>query len=235
MWAAAWNEILEHRPDVSFRATPDNLKKLFGRPLPVIASMIFTKLSKPEYLELIQKCTDNEHEFLHKIPGKLFSGVRETLLALKEQYPLYIVSNCEAGYIETFLEATGLGDCFLDHECPGSSGKYKAENIRLIVERNTISHPVYIGDTDGDAQACQEAGVAPYFRRVRLWANHASCCKNRYIFTDSGGDRSWLIFSRNSISQPQFQLYDMETWERAEYFHYYMDLYQNPLQSQCQH
>jgi len=121
--------------------------------------MIFTKLSKPEYLELIQKCTDNEHEFLHKIPGKLFSGVRETLLALKEQYPLYIVSNCEAGYIETFLEATGLGDCFLDHECPGSSGKYKAENIRLIVERNTISHPVYIGDTDGDAQACQEAGV----------------------------------------------------------------------------
>ena len=30
--------------------------------------------------------------------------------------------------------------------------------------------------------------------------------------------------SRNSISQPQFQLYDMETWERAEYFHYYMDL-----------
>lgn len=157
--AAAWTEILEHRPDVSFRATPDNLKKLFGRPLPVIASMIFTKLSKPEYLELIQKCTDNEHEFLHKIPGKLFSGVRETLLALKEQYPLYIVSNCEAGYIETFLEATGLGDCFLDHECPGSSGKYKAENIRLIVERNTISHPVYIGDTDGDAQACQEAGV----------------------------------------------------------------------------
>ena len=157
--AAARNEILEHRPDVSFRATPDNLKKLFGRPLPVIASMIFTKLSKPEYLELIQKCTDNEHEFLHKIPGKLFSGVKETLLALKEQYPLYIVSNCEAGYIETFLEATGLGDCFLDHECPGSSGKYKAENIRLIVERNTISHPVYIGDTDGDAQACQEAGV----------------------------------------------------------------------------
>lgn len=157
--AAAWNEILERRPDVSFRATPDNLKKLFGRPLPVIASMIFTKLSKPEYLELIQKCTDNEHEFLHKIPGKLFSGVRETLLALKEQYPLYIVSNCEAGYIETFLEATGLGDCFLDHECPGSSGKYKAENILLIVERNTISHPVYIGDTDGDAQACQEAGV----------------------------------------------------------------------------
>ena len=49
--AAAWNAILEHRPDVSFRATPDNLKKLFGRPLPVIASMIFTKLSKPEYLE----------------------------------------------------------------------------------------------------------------------------------------------------------------------------------------
>ena len=157
--AAAWNEILEHRPDVSFRATPDNLKKLFGRPLPVIASMIFTELSKPEYLELIQKCTDNEHEFLHKIPGKLFPGVRETLLALKEQYPLYIVSNCEAGYIETFLEATGLGGCFLDHECPGSSGKYKAENIRLIVERNAISHPVYIGDTDGDSLACQEADV----------------------------------------------------------------------------
>ena len=31
-------------------------------------------------------------------------------------------------------------------------------------------------------------------------------------------------FSENTRMQAQFQLYDMETWERAEYFHYYMDL-----------
>ena len=35
----------------------------------------------------------------------------------------------------------------------------KAQNIRLICERNGLKAPVYVGDTVWDAEACEEAGV----------------------------------------------------------------------------
>lgn len=160
--APAWNAVLDKRTDIAFRATPDNLKKLFGRPLPVIAEIIFPELPGPEQQALIHKCNESEHEFLNKTSGELFPGVKETLETLSKTCPLFIVSNCEAGYIELFLEATGFAPYFKDHECPGNTGKYKAENIRLVMERNHLQHPVYVGDTQGDADASREAGI-PFF------------------------------------------------------------------------
>ena len=35
----------------------------------------------------------------------------------------------------------------------------KAENIRLIMERNQVTEAVYVGDTQGDADACRRAGI----------------------------------------------------------------------------
>ena len=155
----AWNEIREKRPDVTFRATPKRLKQLFGRPLPVIAEIIFPELSREKQLRLMDECCKNEHLFLHRTPGTLFPDVEATLKILSKAYPLFIVSNCEAGYIEVFLESTGFGKYFTDHECPGNTGKYKAENILLVKERNHLSSPVYVGDTQGDADASQKANV----------------------------------------------------------------------------
>ncbi len=157
--AGAWNEILARRTDVAWRATPERLKQLFGKPLPVIAEIIFPELPRKEQLKLMDECCENEHTALLRTPGRLFPQVEETLKILAEKYPLFIVSNCEAGYIEVFLEGTRLESYFTDHECPGNTGKYKADNIRLIAGRNKLASPVYIGDTQGDADASREAGV----------------------------------------------------------------------------
>ena len=35
----------------------------------------------------------------------------------------------------------------------------KADNIKELVKRNGLKNPVYIGDTEGDRIACEEAGV----------------------------------------------------------------------------
>ena len=56
-------------------------------------------------------------------------------------------------------------DFFDDYECPGRSGLLKAENIRLIIERNRIERAVYVGDTQGDLDACRKAGVPFIFAR----------------------------------------------------------------------
>ena len=78
---------------------------------------------------------------------------------LAEKYPLFIVSNCQCGYIEVLLKTTGLGPYIKDHLCFGETQVSKGETMRMLVERNNLKSPVYIGDTQGDADACKAADV----------------------------------------------------------------------------
>ncbi len=157
--ADAWNTILKHREDVAFFATSDNLKKVFGRPLPEIASIIFPELSTEDQIKLIDECCEKEHRELEKTPGIIFEGVAETIRTLAAKYPVCIVSNCEAGYIELVIDALDIKDCITDFECPGYTGLSKGENCRLVMERNHFKSAIYVGDTQGDAEAAKFAGI----------------------------------------------------------------------------
>lgn len=157
--ADAWNEILKDRTDVAWRASADKLKALFGRPLPVIASMTFTELSEAEQLVLIDECCEAEHHALEKTPGKIFEGVVETIKKLSEKYKICIVSNCQAGYIELTMKALGIEKYITDIECPGYTGLTKGENCKLVLERNGFKSAVYVGDTQGDCDASSFVGI----------------------------------------------------------------------------
>ena len=79
---------------------------------------------------------------------------------LKEMgYSLYIVSNCQSGYIEAFIDYYKFHDLFDDIECFGNNNKQKNENISLIVERNQLERAVYVGDIQGDYDATMKAGL----------------------------------------------------------------------------
>lgn len=163
--AKAWNEVLEKEPSINLHLIADDLKKLFGRPLPVIASILFDKLPENEQLELIDRCCHQEHIALSKQCGILFPHLEDTLKILSSKYKLFIVSNCEDGYIETFLKISGLASYFQDFECPGNSGLLKGDNNKLIIQRNQLSAPVYVGDTQGDADAAAYAGIPFIFAK----------------------------------------------------------------------
>ena len=157
--ADAWNIVLNERTDVAWRATPEKLKQLFGRPLPVIASMIFTELPEEEQITLINKCCEEEHQALKKTPGFAFEGVVDTIKKLSEKYKVCIVSNCQSGYIELTSKALGIEEYITDFECPGYTGLPKGENCKLVMERNGFKDVVYVGDTQGDLEACEVAGI----------------------------------------------------------------------------
>lgn len=157
--ARAWRDYLHTEHHIEIDITADRLKSLFGQLLPDIAKQIFPSLSSEKQLRLIEGCCEAEHRALRETPAPLYPGLEETLKKLSEKFPLFIVSNCQAGYIELFLEATGLGHYFAGHLCPGDTGKAKAENISLIASRYRLKSPVYVGDTMGDFQACRKAGV----------------------------------------------------------------------------
>ena len=71
----------------------------------------------------------------------------------------FIVSNCQSGYIETFLRLNHLEDFFEDIECWGNTGQPKPQNLRSVIERNNLVAPIMIGDAEGDETAARACGV----------------------------------------------------------------------------
>lgn len=110
-------------------------------------------------MKLLEVCFQYENRYLETHPGKLFDGVTDTLAALSGQYPLFIVSNCQQGYIEVLLRTCSLEPFIKDHLCFGETQTSKGQTILTLMKRNGLKNPVYVGDTRGDADACAEAGI----------------------------------------------------------------------------
>ena len=156
--ADAWNEVVRSETSLDLSITPQKLKTLFGKTMPDIAAILFPEEPKENQLRLIDLCCQREEEALRKKSGALYPQLESVLTQLAARLPLFLVSNCQAGYIETFLDCTGFAPYITDHLCPGDTGEGKAENIREIIQRHHLKSPVYVGDTDGDYQAVKSAG-----------------------------------------------------------------------------
>ena len=154
----SWNEILE-QIELPFRFTSEQIQSCMGLLMEDFAAKLMPDLDPDFRLNVLKQCCNYENEYIANVGGTLYPKLVETLETLSCRYPLFIVSNCQAGYIEAFFEAHHTGKFFKDYENPGRSGFAKARNIQLIAERNHLKHPVYVGDTIGDYNACQEAGV----------------------------------------------------------------------------
>lgn len=157
--AEAWNRAITEHSNLDIRITGAMLKNLFGKPMDEIYKAVFPSLSPKEQQQLVDICFDYENELLETKPGLLYEGVAETLRTLAAKTNLYIVSNCQCGYIEAFLKVTGLGDVIKDHLCFGETLTSKGQTILKLMERNHLKDAVYVGDTLGDYQACQEAEI----------------------------------------------------------------------------
>lgn len=155
----SWNIALGKYPDIDLRFTTKMIRQSMGKVLEEIADMWFPELSEEKRVDIIKHATEVELEYLKTNPGKLFPKGRKTLEDLSKEYNLYIVSNCQVGYIEGFFEGTKLEKYFLDYECAGNTGKPKADNIKLVVERNHLERCLYVGDTQKDCDAADGAGI----------------------------------------------------------------------------
>ena len=157
--AKAWTDYLRQKEQIDLTITAGQLKTLFGKPLAEIAALVFPEYPENEQLRLIDGCCEAEHALLHITGAPLYEDLEKALQILSAQYPLYIVSNSQCGYIELFLEKTGFAKYFHGHLCNGDTGLDKGSNIRQIADQNGLKDPVYVGDTIGDFEACRKAGV----------------------------------------------------------------------------
>ncbi|MCR5250789.1 MAG: HAD family hydrolase [Lachnospiraceae bacterium] len=158
--AEAWSKALAAE-GYERRVTAEELKGLFGKPMNVIADEMLPELTAEERYRLMDVCTEYEEKALEENERDIsYPGVVATIKKLSEKIPVCIVSNCQSGYIELAMDKLGITEYIADTECYGDTGKYKAENIRLVMERNGFRKPVYVGDILGDEEAAHAAGIA---------------------------------------------------------------------------
>lgn len=157
--AASWNEVLREHGVKRSLLTEEDIHRVMGKTLDAIADILFADIDRPTRRLIMAECCTRENAYLARHGGRLYPKVPETLKILQKKYPLYIVSNCQRGYIEGFLRYYGFEDVIEDTECFGNNGRQKGENIALLAERNGLSDAVYVGDIEADYEASRWAGV----------------------------------------------------------------------------
>ncbi len=137
----------------------------------IIADDLFPDADESQKEILVRRCCACEHEaLLNGSENLLFPYVTETLRSLSERCRLFIVSNCQCGYIELFMKKGGVESYITDIECYGNTGRGKGENIRLLMERNHLKEAIYVGDTQGDYEATVFAGIPFIFAKYGFGA-----------------------------------------------------------------
>lgn len=156
-----WNEVLGKHQLIQRELKPEDMNQYMGLLAHDIVKDIIPGISDLQAQALLSEIVAEENKILHIHGGILYDGVESTLKSLASTHSLFIVSNCQDGYIESFLEYYQFNNLFIDFESHGRTQKTKSENIKLLMERNhlTIEDSVYIGDTQTDYNSAKANGL----------------------------------------------------------------------------
>lgn len=158
--AESWNLYLEqYAKDVDVHLTEQDLRNVMGMTMSDIGDTLFGMVTKERRMEVTEGSCVFEVEYLKDKGGILYPDLKETFRILSKDYHLYIVSNCQVGYIEDFIHWAGVEELIEDFESFGNTGQVKSYNIRAVAERNHLDQAVYVGDTLGDYNSTREAGL----------------------------------------------------------------------------
>ena len=154
----AWNDYMQRHGEPK-RFTRQDCRSYCGKTLEQIAAFVFPDRDEDWRVKMVFGACDWQNKPLAEHGGELFPHLPQVLAQLHERYHMSVVSNCGLGYIEAFFTGNHTAEFFDDYENAVRTGKGKADNIRLVMERNGLDRAIYIGDTQGDADASAQAGV----------------------------------------------------------------------------
>lgn len=145
--------------DSSLSIDKNTLQNLLGKTPDEIADCLTLSISE------VYEIQQGENNYLLTHPGVLYDGINQVLETLFEKgVKLFIASNCQSGYIETFLSTSGL-NYFTDTICFGDTQKSKTHNVRKLIYQYGLS-PTMVGDTDSDWIAAIDNNI-PF-----IWASY---------------------------------------------------------------
>lgn len=160
-----WNDVLHQHQFMERVLKPEDMDQYMGLLAKDIMKDIVPGISDQQIEKTLSEIVKKENTVLRTQGGILYEKVEETLKILARDHQLFIVSNCQDGYIEAFLDYYRFNDLFTDFESHGRTRQPKSENIKLLMERNHLSvdNTVYIGDTQTDYDSSQSNGLSFIF------------------------------------------------------------------------
>ncbi len=154
-----WNRVFDKHEDITICMTQELSSTLMGKTMEEIGDILFPEFPVDKRRAITDEAGVEEVEYLKENGAILYLGMKDTICQLAKEYDLYIVSNCQDGYVPAFLKAHDMEPYFKDIEMSGRTGKEKGYNIKLLMERNGIEKACYVGDTEGDEKAARLAGI----------------------------------------------------------------------------
>lgn len=141
--------------------TMELLIPLFGKTMTAMADGLFPQVAAPERYALMDRCITTMNAYLekHASPAIGYDALRQTVEALAKNHRLFIVSNGYQGYAQLAGRSLGLADLITGYLSWGDTLKPKGQTILQLMKEHNITSAAYIGDTQGDLEACREAGI----------------------------------------------------------------------------
>lgn len=137
----------------------EQVRSIMGLEPDAIAQKLFSRFGE-HAREVFDTLSVDECAYLAAHGAEIYPGVLETLRALARERRLFLVSNCQDGYIDAFLRSNGAEDLFEDCLCAGVTGLDKSGNLRRLMTGRGLVRAAFVGDTAGDESAARENGCA---------------------------------------------------------------------------
>lgn len=160
--AGAYNAQLAEEGITDLFVTPEILKPLFGKTMTLLADGLFGDiLPAPERYALMDRCIVRMDAYMEKYasPAIGYPDLRTTMEALAKDHRLFIVSNGQKGYPQMAAKKLELADLMSGYLSFGDTGLSKGQTLKILMQQHGIESAVYVGDTQGDLEACQEAEI----------------------------------------------------------------------------
>lgn len=157
--AGVWQDIIDRHDDLTKPCTKEDIVRNLGKPMDAFAADIFQGVSKEKLAVYQKEVEEYENQYLSEHLPDCYEGVPEILRELSKTYPLFIVSNCQTGYIDLCIRSAKAEEYITDFLCFGDNELPKWDNIRLIAERNGLDKYIYVGDTQMDYEASLKSGA----------------------------------------------------------------------------
>lgn len=154
----SWNLTFEKHA-IKRTINRDDLMGLMGMEGKKLTKILMPDFDDDRAFNIYLDVNETRRQILPKSGGNMYSGVTEGIKQLSTKYKLFILSNCAVGIIPLFINWAGIGDDITDFMAYGENNMPKHYNMRLLIDKHQLGEPVYIGDTQGDAEQTSMAGI----------------------------------------------------------------------------
>ncbi|PWK77316.1 phosphoglycolate phosphatase [Mucilaginibacter oryzae] len=157
-YAESWNLIFQ-KHDMKRNIKRDDLLHVIGLDGKRLTQVLLPEFDEKRGMEIYYEVNQVRREILPTSGGMVYKGVTEGIKQLSTRYKVFVLSNCAVGIIPLFLNWAAIADYVTDVMAYGTNQMPKNYNMHLLMDKHGLKSPVYIGDTNGDAEQTRIAGL----------------------------------------------------------------------------